>query len=960
MSRPERVGRELTAGPSAAEAVDGSVRRGSMFGLPAETTFLFVLLVTTMTLSCAVFLRPLLASSMDMHRLVPALIECLHQKEKFTPPAGPADMHTVIDTYKTGLGWYRERGRCMAPVGHPLLLWQIVGLGLVFGTGVLLYLAHPAWYVRRRRLRSLDPGEAADLLAELDRLRRLAGVGRVRFLLEPFNAAPSAFVFGLPRRRALAISTGLVVRYHTDPAAFRSIVLHELAHLRNRDIEPTYLALTLTAAFGLVLAAYSGQWLISSRVLDSFVLGPLLQALLLGVLALLLLAALVRSREFQADARVGQWEGERTALPRVLRDMPVPPRRALAVLRALHPTPVQRVRGLSGSMLPFGLGYWGGAAVGLTVTVTLMGLWGLSILWSPIILPVWMSPIPGALVAAVVVVGRWRYESAHPSGAPRRMWPFSLGLATGTTLGPCVSPESFITLDDPTDLLMWLPGWVLLVVVATVPVTSWTIEAVAGWYRLTAHRATSASRRHLPLALVTAIAVAAAGYTYLTQAVMVGRYMVSLDDNPTLDILRLQMGLNAPVTLGSLVVPTGLAPVLLSMGTALVLLIVVNAVWHRLRIRPPLRPSQPIRPERRRVLPAGARSAVRTGLIGAGLLLLFIPLTSIQAHQLPLAERWHNDFLGRFSFLQMGAVVVAVTLTALVAAWRSRRWPLSSGALATVMCLAAGIVAVIGQGLLGNCVDVFEGPVSNRACFAPPDSGYSWAVVQILVGWTGIAVTVLLPPCAAMRARTLRARAERNTRPSRTPPATHFRRPPWRRRAALTLTMIAGLPLATFTLVEKSRIDRTYLAGATLGDRGWVDGDGYRVRMVPGWYDTTGTDAGMEAGEAHGRMELRMQKSGLGQRATLFVLRTTRWPIDRTAPIVLDSGGHRTTVAGARALLLDPPAGTAQERARIIVIEHGKEQLRLELTDHPTNWQDTLRNLDSMLSTWKWTSPAGK
>jgi hypothetical protein len=80
--------------------------------------------------------------------------------------------------------------------------------------------------------------------------------------------------------------------------------------------------------------------------------------------------------------------------------------------------------------------------------------------------------------------------------------------------------------------------------------------------------------------------------------------------------------------------------------------------------------------------------------------------------------------------------------------------------------------------------------------------------------------------------------------------------------------MIAGLPLATLTLVEKSRIDRTYLAGATLGDRGWVDGDGYRVRMVPGWYDTTGTDAGMEAGEAHGRIKLRMQKSGLGQRAT--------------------------------------------------------------------------------------------
>jgi hypothetical protein len=135
-----------------------------MFGLPAETTFLFVLLVAMMTLSCAVFLRPLLASSMDMHRLVPALIKCLHQREKFIPPAGPADMHAVIDTYETEWGWYRERGRCMAPVTHPLLLWQIGGLGLVFGTGVLLYLAHPAWYMRRRRLRSLAGSNKSGLI----------------------------------------------------------------------------------------------------------------------------------------------------------------------------------------------------------------------------------------------------------------------------------------------------------------------------------------------------------------------------------------------------------------------------------------------------------------------------------------------------------------------------------------------------------------------------------------------------------------------------------------------------------------------------------------------------------------------------------------------------------------------------------------------------------------------------
>ncbi|GAB7106968.1 hypothetical protein JCM4814A_52820 [Streptomyces phaeofaciens JCM 4814] len=956
MSATRTAGDARTSVPSDTGAGDGPVRRGSMFGLPGETTFLFVLLVATVTISCSGFMPSLFAATTDTRDLARSISACLHQSETVTQPArpaGPADNHAINDMYKAKAGQLKATGECLAPARHRLVRWQAVGLGLVLGAGVLLYLAHPLWCVRRRRLRPLTTDDAADLLAELERLRHVAGVGRVRFFLEPRNSVPSAFVFGLPRRRALALSTGMVVRHHTDPAAFRAVVLHEMAHLRNRDIEPTYLALTLTTVFGLVLSAYSGRWLASVPLLHPLIVVPLAQALLLGTLALLLLAALVRSREFQADARVVQWEGEGTALPRVLRDMPPARPGGMRALRALHPTPARRVQELSGTMPPLGLGYWGGVAIGLTATVTLLGLQGPSSLWSNGAQPVWTSVLPGAMVAAVLVVGRWRYESVHPRGAPRRMWPLGLGLVTGTALSPVVAPRSYAVPETVRDLLLWLPGWVLLVVVVTVPATSWTAEAVAAWYRLTSRGIARPARGHRPVAPFTAMAVSAVGYVYLEYVLMAGTHVVGLTNNPLLDFVSSQARLNAPAVLLPLVHLAGLPSLVLALGAVVVLLLVVNALWHRLRVRPGL----PDRAQARTAFPAEARVALRTGLAGGGVLALCVVLTAVQAHRLPFRERWHSDFLARFSYLQLAAVVVVVASTAVVAVWRSRRWPLSSGALAAAVCASLGTVAVLGQILLGNCVDVFQGPVSARACLKPLDGGHVWTVVQILAGWTGVTAALLLPPCAALRGRTLRARAARSAEPLRPSPIVRLRASPWRRRVAVTLVLSVASLLGPSLLVRASRVDDGLLAGASLGDAGWVRGNGYRLRLVPGWYDTTGADAGTPAPNGPALLERRLQRPGFSQRATLVLLRTTQSPIDRIAPGFLGQGGRLTTVAGARALLLDVPTGNGPNRGRIIVVERGDEQLRLEFTDHPANWAVTLRDVNSILVSWEWTTP---
>ncbi|MGW7263305.1 M48 family metalloprotease [Streptomyces sp. NPDC054842] len=940
--------------PATAAAGQKPVRRRSGSGPPVETTFLFVLLLIMITLSCSVFLSTLLTPAPEALRHGRVLTQCLEQMGESVaakPPAGPLDLQTVIDAYQGESRRVAQWGQCMAPVRHRLLAYQLGGLGAVFGTGLFLYLIHPAWHERRRRLSPLSADDAADLLEELERLRRLAGLGRLRFRLEPFNAVPCAFVFGLPRRRTLALSTGLVVRHRTDPPAFRAVVLHELAHLRNRDIEPTYLALTLTASFGMVLGADSVNRLVSSGPLRLFVLGPVAQALLLGVLTLLLLAALVRSREFQADARVAEWEGDASALPRVLRDMPAPRHRVVAGLRTLHPTPAERARRFAGRSLPFGLGYWGGVGAGLTATVTLLGLRGLSVLGNVVFVPLWMSAVPGVLVAAVVVVGRWRYESAHPEGAPRRMWPYGLGLATGTVLGPLASPDSFIARTDPHDVLVWIPGWIILVLLATVPTPRLTAEAVACWHRMTASRAVPYSGRHLPAALVCAVVLAAVGYTFLTQAVLVGQSVVGLDDNPALDMLRLAASYNAPVTLISIVVTTGLAPLLLAMAAVMAVLSVPAVVWRRWRTPPSL----PARPE---ALPGATatgagevRRSLRTALTGVALLMVFLPLTSALGHRLPLVERWHTEFFARFYFLHMAAAVVAVVSTALVATARARHRPLAHGLLTAAVSVAASSAVVIAQLTLGNCVDVLEGPVSARECLTPPVGAGMWVVVQVLLGWTAVAVAVLLLPCAALRERALRTRAALvGDGAARNRPEAGSRTPR-RRLAALVVTAATALSAGAVTLVEHSRVDPAYLTGVSIGDHGWVDGGDFRMHLAPGWYEFSGTTAHPATGQKTVQAQMGLLKPGFGQRARVWIGRTTRWPIDDVAPSVLAEGGHRTTIAGARALVLDVP----DKNLHIVLIERGSEQLRLELTDHESNFADTTHNLDVMLSTWQWT-----
>jgi Zn-dependent protease with chaperone function len=61
-----------------------------------------------------------------------------------------------------------------------------------------------------------------------------------------------ATAFGRLGRYYVSLTGGLVATFYTDRPAFRAVVLHELAHLRNADVNMTCFTVALWRAFVVV------------------------------------------------------------------------------------------------------------------------------------------------------------------------------------------------------------------------------------------------------------------------------------------------------------------------------------------------------------------------------------------------------------------------------------------------------------------------------------------------------------------------------------------------------------------------------------------------------------------------------------------------------------------------------------------------------------------------------------
>lgn len=387
---------------------------------------------------------------------------------------------------------------CMEEHAPPPAPWLLYGWPvLLLVTAALLFVLLPVWKARRRRavpLESVDPD--GDIRALLVGLAATAGLARVpRVIVDRASVATGAVVFGRNRRPTVCLSGGLLACRRRDPERFRAVLLHEFAHIANRDITVTYGTVAVWRVFlALVLLPYllwSGRrvhgfltWWGEPSDLPSLTRGLLLPALT-AALVFLARSDVLRGREVYADLAAVRWGAdphkwdvpEPTAAGGRLRSALGP----LREFRGTHPRWDERRGALADPAPLFGARalpmFLTGAAAAMLTTHLLTYLWAYNLysLWRVQL----VSLAPAALVAGVIGTALWRSVAyavltgdRPPSGVRAGLW-LGAGLgAGGLFTGYGVSDAQWI---PPR------PAVLLLVVCAGVAFAWWVTQCARLW-----------------------------------------------------------------------------------------------------------------------------------------------------------------------------------------------------------------------------------------------------------------------------------------------------------------------------------------------------------------------------------------------------------------------------------------------------------------------------------------------
>jgi Zn-dependent protease with chaperone function len=298
---------------------------------------------------------------------------------------------------------------CFRPLSFITELTFIVGgLALLALVTWLIWRCYPWRQARRLRLEPLKPaGVLEEVVAALHDLCRTAGLSpEPEFWWNPLDVRPKmALAFGPRRRRRVGLSGGLVMSHYTDPPLFRAVLLHELAHLRNRDVTLTYVALSMTWAFAATAFVPNAVITLARKPNLSDVLLTMVEVGTFALCAVLTLAAILRAREFYADVRSATWHRD-SQLGAILEGAPPIPR--WRRLTSTHPDPQKRARLLKSTDELFVFGT--GDAFGIGVSAGIISMFSALIL-SPLMSPLTIGVpllISMPFASCAIAVGVWR------------------------------------------------------------------------------------------------------------------------------------------------------------------------------------------------------------------------------------------------------------------------------------------------------------------------------------------------------------------------------------------------------------------------------------------------------------------------------------------------------------------------------------------------------------------------
>ncbi|NJE61310.1 zinc metalloprotease HtpX [Thermococcus sp. 21S7] len=223
--------------------------------------------------------------------------------------------------FRTGLLMAALTGLLMAigyAFGGPSVAFMMFLFSMVFNFITYWYSDRIvlSWY----RARIVDEFEAPELYAIVRKLAENAGLPMPRVAIIP-SETPNAFATGRdPKHAVVAVTTGLLRILDRDE--LEGVIGHELTHIKNRDMLIGTFAAALAGA--IVQLAYWARWIaiFGGFGRDEDDAGNVLTAILIAVLApiaaMLIQAAVSRSREFLADEGGARISGKPWALASAL------------------------------------------------------------------------------------------------------------------------------------------------------------------------------------------------------------------------------------------------------------------------------------------------------------------------------------------------------------------------------------------------------------------------------------------------------------------------------------------------------------------------------------------------------------------------------------------------------------------------------------------------------------------
>ncbi|MGV9567232.1 M48 family metallopeptidase [Streptomyces sp. NPDC003480] len=373
--------------------------------------------------------------------------------------------------------------RCRVPAsmagdGAAVNIALIAALWLVVG---VTYWLLPAYRLRRRRLRPFKPDAHPEIRRTLSDLIQITELpSSVRFVVDWRDQRLTGLAFGRIGRRYVLLSRGLLQLHGRDSQAFREIVLHELAHLRNRDVDIAFVTLICHRLFTYAIAAPMALFG-PLAMLGSLVVKPsdaIFAVMLMGAQCGLAVTvactsgAVLRSRELYADARAAMWTRGAPALRQLLVSQSAieqtAPRRSL--FRRMHPPAAKRLAALSDTALLFQFSAWEAFGLALSCSfVYLQVAWWTEDALGPVGYGVLGAAFAATTLGTSVGAGIWRLTVAAHLDRTTWVGAHRMGLAVGggLALGACADEAHFTALAagiaDPISVqFCW---WLLLGVV---------------------------------------------------------------------------------------------------------------------------------------------------------------------------------------------------------------------------------------------------------------------------------------------------------------------------------------------------------------------------------------------------------------------------------------------------------------------------------------------------------------